>query len=183
MEVSTKVSVDTIADVGSSGEAGVRAGKARLPVVVAGSMPRSVGSWRRATSPGFPCRLLARRNDVIRQPGVHLAASVSRTGWRGRWLGAGGCRAGRGTAALRGCRHERCSGVGTDGDRAGRRLAGDRRPGGGRFGACPGAFDSGAAIIPDPGGVRVWLTTGVTDMRRGMNTLPDTRVASLQALD
>ena len=106
-----------------------------------------------------------------RQPGVHLAASVSRAGWRGRWLGAGGCRAGRDAAApggrCRGCR----SRGGTDGDRAGRRLAGDRRPGGGRFGAGPGAFGSGAAMIPVPGGVRVWLATGATDMRRGMNTL------------
>ena len=25
-------------------------------------------------------------------------------------------------------------------------------------------------MIPVPGGVRVWLATGVTDMRRGMNT-------------
>ncbi len=26
-------------------------------------------------------------------------------------------------------------------------------------------------MIPVPGGVRVWLASGVTDMRRGMNTL------------
>ena len=26
-------------------------------------------------------------------------------------------------------------------------------------------------MIPVPGGARVWLATGVTDMRRGMNTL------------
>ncbi len=26
-------------------------------------------------------------------------------------------------------------------------------------------------MIPVPAGVRVWLPTGVTDMRRGMNTL------------
>ena len=26
-------------------------------------------------------------------------------------------------------------------------------------------------MIPVPGGVRVWLATGVTDMQRGMNTL------------
>ena len=26
-------------------------------------------------------------------------------------------------------------------------------------------------MIAVPGGVRVWLATGVTDMRRGMNTL------------
>ena len=26
-------------------------------------------------------------------------------------------------------------------------------------------------MTPDPGGVRVWLATGVTDVRRGMNML------------
>ena len=26
-------------------------------------------------------------------------------------------------------------------------------------------------MIPVPGGVRVWLASGATDMRRGMNTL------------
>ena len=30
---------------------------------------------------------------------------------------------------------------------------------------------SGAATIPVPSGARVWLPTGVTDMRRGMDTL------------
>jgi len=30
---------------------------------------------------------------------------------------------------------------------------------------------SGAEMIPVPSGTRVWLATGVTDMRRGMNTL------------
>ena len=39
------------------------------------------------------------------------------------------------------------------------------------FGAGPGACGSDAAMIPVPGGVRVWLATGMTDMRRGMNTL------------
>ena len=43
---------------------------------------------------------------------------------------------------------------------------------GGPFGVGPGVFGSGAAMIPVPlGGVRVWLATGTTDMRRGMNTL------------
>ena len=54
----------------------------------------------------------------------------------------------------------RCTGCGTHRDRAG-----------GRLGAGPGSGGSGAAMIPIPGGVRVWLATGVTDMRRGMNTL------------
>ena len=34
-----------------------------------------------------------------------------------------------------------------------------------------GAGGSGAPMIPVPGGFRVWLASGVTDMRRGMNTL------------
>ena len=33
------------------------------------------------------------------------------------------------------------------------------------------AGGSGSPMIPVPGGVRVWLASGVTDMRRGMNTL------------
>ena len=39
--------------------------------------------------------------------------------------------------------------------------------------ACAGACDcgAGAAMIPVPSEVRVWLATGATDMRRGMNTL------------
>ena len=37
------------------------------------------------------------------------------------------------------------------------------------IGACDRG--SGAAMIPVPSGVRVWLATGATDMRRGMNTL------------
>ena len=48
---------------------------------------------------------------------------------------------------------------------------GDCRPGGGRRGAGAGPFGPGSAMIPVPAGVRVWLATGVTDMRRGMNTL------------
>ena len=43
--------------------------------------------------------------------------------------------------------------------------------GGRRFGTGSGSFGTGSAMIPVPGGVRVWLATGVTDMRRGMNTL------------
>ena len=118
---------------------------------------------------GIGCGAAQRRE---RQPAFQLAAAVRQAGCRDRVgrVGAGGCGA-SGARALGGCRHERCAVDGTDGDRAGRWLAGDRRPGGGRFGAGPGAFGSGAAMIPVPGGVRVWLATGATDMRRGMNTL------------
>ena len=63
-------------------------------------------------------------------------------------------------AAAVGCCRGGCAGGGTDGDRAGRWLAGDRRPGGGRFGADAGAGGSGAPMIPVPGGVRVWLASG-----------------------
>jgi transposase len=34
-----------------------------------------------------------------------------------------------------------------------------------------GAAGTGARMIPVPSGVRVWLATGRTDMRRGMNGL------------
>ena len=57
MEVSTKVQVDMITDVGSIGGIWGPGGQARLFLVVAGAMPRSVGLSRRATSPGFLCRL------------------------------------------------------------------------------------------------------------------------------
>ena len=115
--------------------------------------------------PGVSVSVVARRNDV----NANLVFN-----WRRRFReqagGAGGlvpvvveppplgAAAGDAPAAGRG-------------DRAGRWLAGDRRPGGGRFGAGAGAGGSGAPMIPVPGGVRVWLASGVTDMRRGMNTL------------
>ena len=100
--------------------------------------------------PGVSVSVVARRNDV----NANLVFTWRRQ-FREQAGGAGGlvpvvCRAGRGTAALGGCRHERCAGGGTDGDRAGRRLAGDRRPGGGRFGAGPGACGS-----PRPSGARM----------------------------
>ena len=102
MEVSTKVQVDTIADVGSIGESGARAGRR-------GCSSSSLERCREASdcSGELPARGFcvgcgaAQRRE--RQPGVHLAASVSRAGWRGRWLGAGGCRAGRDLATSHLC--------------------------------------------------------------------------------
>ena len=48
-------------------------------------------------------------------------------------------------------------------------------PGGGcgrgRLGALPRSHRAGGSMIPVRGDVRVWLASGVTDMRRGMNTL------------
>ena len=63
-----------------------------------------------------------------------------------------------------------CVGGGTDGGRAGRWLAGERRV---KWAvrSWPGRLRFWRAMIQVPGGVRVWLETGVTDMRRGMNTL------------
>ncbi len=58
-----------------------------------------------------------------------------------------------------------------DRDRPSRRSAGARRFGRRRQGAPPGAGRPGAPMIPVPGGVRVWLVVGRTDMRRGMNSL------------
>jgi transposase len=36
---------------------------------------------------------------------------------------------------------------------------------------CGGCKGAGAAMIPVPSGVRVWLAVGRTDMRKGMNGL------------
>ncbi len=58
-----------------------------------------------------------------------------------------------------------------DGDRARRRRSGDRRRGRGCGGVDARGQGSGAAMIPVPSGVRVWLAVGHTDMRRGMNGL------------
>src|SRR5271155_5159096 len=60
---------------------------------------------------------------------------------------------------------------GSDRDLAvGRLSASDRQQGEGA-GAAAGAGRAGAAMIPVPSGVRVWLAVGRTDMRRGMNGL------------
>ena len=48
---------------------------------------------------------------------------------------------------------------------------GCRRPGGGHRGDGGGDEGAPAAVIPFPSGTRVWLATGHTDMRRGMNGL------------
>src|SRR3954452_4005443 len=58
-----------------------------------------------------------------------------------------------------------------DRDRVVRQLSHSRRrrcPG---FDAAAGAGRPGAAMIPVPSGVRVWLAVGRTDMRKGMNGL------------
>ena len=51
----------------------------------------------------------------------------------------------------------------------GRRVIVDAGVDAARSGA--GARGSGAPMIPIPSGVKVWIATGVTDMRRGMNGL------------
>jgi transposase len=51
-----------------------------------------------------------------------------------------------------------------------KRYRSDRQWGQG-LGAAAGAGRAGAAMIPVPSGVRVWLAVGRTDMRRGMNGL------------
>ena len=111
--------------------------------------------------PGVSVSVVARRNDV----NANLVFN-----WRRRFREQAGGAGGLVPVVvepppLGGCCGG-CAGGGTDGDRAGRWLAGDRRPGGGRFGAGAGAGGSGAPMIPVPGGVRVWLASGVTDMRR-----------------
>ena len=116
--------------------------------------------------PGVSVSLVARRNDV----------NANQVTWRRQYRERGGFvpvvvapdrmlppRPDAGPGAV--------PAADRDGDRAVGRVPGDRRPRGGRRGAGAGSFGSGAAMIPVPGGVRVWLATGVTDMRRGMNTL------------
>src|SRR3954471_9763439 len=102
-----------------------------------------------------------------RQPGFRVAAALpGRRGGPGRAsLAAGDSDAGPSEGDGTG-RRER-----GDRDRVGRRLS----PAGWR--GCPGhdaaagAGRSGAAMIPVPSGVRVWLAVGRTDMRKGMNGL------------
>src|SRR3954466_4092497 len=101
------------------------------------------------------------------QSGFRLAAALSgrrvRTGRASLAAGDGDARSsgGDGTGP-----RERA-----DRDRVGRRLP----PAGWR--GCPGrdaaagAGRAGAAMIPVPSGVRVWLAVGRTDMRKGMNGL------------
>src|SRR3954467_11289420 len=100
-----------------------------------------------------------------RQPGFRLAAALS-GGCGG--TGRASLVAGDGDPGSAGRTDRRES---ADRDRVGRRLS----PAGWR--GCPGhdaaagAGRSGAAMIPVPSGVRVWLAVGRTDMRKGMNGL------------
>ena len=68
----------------------------------------------------------------------------------------------------------------TDGDRSVGRLSRDRRQRCGRSGAEAGDHGPGSAMIPIPSG-RVWIATGHTDMRRGMQSLALTDSGKLQA--
>jgi IS66 Orf2 like protein/Transposase len=61
--------------------------------------------------------------------------------------------------------------VGSDGDCACWRRADRRRRGCGRIVACACGQGAIAAMIPVPPGVRVWLATGHTDMRKGFDGL------------
>src|SRR3954468_9021291 len=102
-----------------------------------------------------------------RQPGFRLATALpGRCGGAGRAsLAAGDGNAGSAGGAGTGPRKR------ADRDYVGRRVS----PAGWR--GCPGrdaaagAGRPGAAVIPVPSGVRVWLAVGRTDMRRGMNGL------------
>src|SRR3954469_2707873 len=100
-----------------------------------------------------------------RQPGFRLAAALSgrcvRTGRAS--LAAGDGDAG---SASRNHRHGQA-----DRDRVGGRLSRSRRRGCPGRDAAAGAGRPGAAMIPVPPGVRVWLAVGRTDMRKGMNGL------------
>ena len=58
-----------------------------------------------------------------------------------------------------------------DGDRSWRRRTHHRRRGRRRDGAGARGQGAGAPMIPVPAGVRVWLATGHTDMRKGFDGL------------
>ena len=57
--------------------------------------------------------------------------------------------------------------VGSDGDRAAWRVSIDRGHGLGHGGAGPPDQGAAESMVPLPPGVRVWLATGYTDMRKG----------------
>src|SRR6187431_1385637 len=97
-----------------------------------------------------------------RQPGFRLATALS-----GRCGGALlVARDGDAGSAGRNDRREQA-----DRDCVGRQLSRSRRRGRPGRDAAAGAGRAGAAMIPVPSGVRVWLAVGRTDMRRGMNGL------------
>src|SRR5689334_4144547 len=102
-----------------------------------------------------------------RQPSLRLAAALSgrciRTGRASLAAGDGDTGSSGGDGAGR---HERA-----DRDRIGRRLSRSRQRGCPGRDAAAGAGRAGAAMIPLPSGVRVWLAVGRTDMRKGMNGL------------
>src|SRR5258708_734968 len=113
------------------------------------------------------------------EPGASVSA------WRGQrafnpascMAGGGSWVSGRGSGLRRGGSRRRLrrpvrSIAGRDRIRHGRADADHRRGGRKRAdgGGC-GAGRRSAAMIPVASGVRVWIATGHTDMRRGMNTL------------
>src|SRR3954471_21681763 len=102
-----------------------------------------------------------------RQPGFRLAAALSgrRGGTGGASFAAGDGDAGSSGGAGTGPRER------ADRDRVGRRLSRSRWRGCSGRDAAASAGRPGAAMIPVPSGVRVWLAVGRTDMRKGMNGL------------
>src|SRR3954469_12035289 len=137
---------------------------AAIPIVAGVSEAGDCGGKPDAGRVGVAGGAALRRE---RQSGFRLAAALSRcrseTDRASLAAGEGdaGSAGGGGTG-----RCER-----TDRDRVGRRLSRSRRrrcPG---RDAAAGAGRAGAAMIPVPSGVRVWLAVGRTDMRKGMNGL------------
>ena len=130
--------------------------------------------------PGVSVAMVARRYNVnatrCSSGGGGFTHPSPRPGWpAGAGCGRGGARRRGGRCGAGSAIRRRGGGGSTgkraDGDRAGGRSPCDRRSGGRPVCAGPRDRGAGAAMIPVPSGVRVWLATGVTDMRRGMNTL------------
>src|SRR4051794_21413986 len=132
------------------------------PSVAGGSEARDCGGDIDAGLVGITGGAALRRE---RQPGFRLAAALPRRCVRiGRAsLVARDSDAG---SAGRNDRREQA-----DRDRVGRQLSRSRRRGCPGRDAAAGAGCAGAAMIPVPSGVRVWLAVGRTDMRKGMNGL------------
>src|SRR4051812_23110391 len=130
------------------------------PSVAGGSEARDCGGNVVAGRVGVAGGTALRRE---RQSGFRLAAALSRRcGGAGRALlaardSSSGSSKGGGTG-----RRERA-----DRDRVGRRLSCSGWRGCPGLDAAAGAGRPGAAMIPVPSGVRVWLAVGRTDMRKG----------------
>ena len=116
-----------------------------------------------AFAPGAVVANIARQFEVSTSLSYKWREQALAAGqfWGGLCAGCSGWRTGA---------HER-AGAGTCGDprRTGQRVTGEDQPA--RFVRTGYVCPAGVAMIPIGSGVRIWIATGHTDMRRGMNGL------------